>query len=275
MLKAKSFVKRTRGGGVVKIVREHYLRDDITCGAAMCASCMQTPVLAPTAQRVAVIDTNIAYHNMDVLAHPAVTDVVVPSTVIEELRSKQPQLASRLRSIVDDKAKRFYVFSNEHHRDTYIEAKDGESPNDRNDRGINIHCLADDAAAIRVTALWYSQHLGGAVPVILISNDAGCRSKAADEGVRAIGTQEWVRQLGVPELLDIAAPADTSNDVQGLEYSDYLSPALIEAGLRDGTLYAGVLHVNGDNLVEASISTDALDRDILISGTLLHFSIHI
>ena len=41
MLKTKTFVKKTRKGGVVKVVREHYLRDDISCGAENCDSCNQ------------------------------------------------------------------------------------------------------------------------------------------------------------------------------------------------------------------------------------------
>lgn len=39
MLKSKTFLKKTRAGGVVKIVREHYLRDDIGCGAPACSAC--------------------------------------------------------------------------------------------------------------------------------------------------------------------------------------------------------------------------------------------
>eukprot|EP00061_Rhincodon_typus_P009534 g33115.t1 len=39
MLKSKSFVKKTRSGGVLKVVREHYLRDDILCGWAPCEEC--------------------------------------------------------------------------------------------------------------------------------------------------------------------------------------------------------------------------------------------
>lgn len=39
MLKSKTFLKKTRAGGVMKIVREHYLRDDIGCGAPGCTAC--------------------------------------------------------------------------------------------------------------------------------------------------------------------------------------------------------------------------------------------
>lgn len=39
MLKSKTFVKKTRSGGVMKVVREHYLRDDIGCGSENCSEC--------------------------------------------------------------------------------------------------------------------------------------------------------------------------------------------------------------------------------------------
>lgn len=32
------FMKKTRRGNILKIVREHYLRDDISCGSESCAN---------------------------------------------------------------------------------------------------------------------------------------------------------------------------------------------------------------------------------------------
>eukprot|EP00698_Gefionella_okellyi_P019562 TRINITY_DN6008_c0_g1_i1.p1 TRINITY_DN6008_c0_g1~~TRINITY_DN6008_c0_g1_i1.p1 ORF type:complete len:935 (-),score=197.27 TRINITY_DN6008_c0_g1_i1:59-2647(-) len=191
---------------------------------------------------------------MDVLAHPAVTDVIIPLILLEELKGKQAQLAERLRKLVADPAKRFYVFSNEYHQDTYIEKEASESINDRNDR------------AIRVTAAWYSQHLGGAVPVLLVSNDAGCRAKAAQEGLPSMTALEWAKQLGSTELLDIAAPVEFKDESHDVQFTDYLDPALIQAGLREGTLVAGVLHVSGDDKNEATITIENMDKDVLISG---------
>lgn len=48
MLRSKSFVKRTRKGNVVKVVKEHYLRDDIPCSSQLCSACThhQRPVLS-------------------------------------------------------------------------------------------------------------------------------------------------------------------------------------------------------------------------------------
>lgn len=42
MLKSKVFVKKTRKGGVMKIVREHYLRDDVWCRVSHCENCDQS-----------------------------------------------------------------------------------------------------------------------------------------------------------------------------------------------------------------------------------------
>ena len=39
MLKQKTFIKKTKKGAILKVVREHYLRDDIYCGLPSCAEC--------------------------------------------------------------------------------------------------------------------------------------------------------------------------------------------------------------------------------------------
>lgn len=56
MLKSKTFVKKTRSGGVMKIVREHYLRDDIWCGSEYCTDCKQESTVL---QRDACIESNL------------------------------------------------------------------------------------------------------------------------------------------------------------------------------------------------------------------------
>ena len=39
MLTTQTFLKKTRRGNVIKVVREHYLRDDIYCGSSACKDC--------------------------------------------------------------------------------------------------------------------------------------------------------------------------------------------------------------------------------------------
>ena len=60
---------------------------------------------------------------MDFLEHSAVDDVVVTGTVLEECRKRNSAAHQRLRALCSSSARRFYVFSNEHHRCVYARIK--------------------------------------------------------------------------------------------------------------------------------------------------------
>ena len=101
----RSFVKKTKAGRVMKVVREHYLRDDIYVGSELAAPEFRGPdpsswKLAKDASAYVVVDTNVALHQMDLLAHACVTDVVVPSVVLEECRARSRPSYERLRGVV-------------------------------------------------------------------------------------------------------------------------------------------------------------------------------
>ena len=74
MLKNKVFIKKTRRGKILKIVREHYLRDDITCGAVICVNCTENEnVLQENTelkhktirkQHYIIPDTNVVIHQV-------------------------------------------------------------------------------------------------------------------------------------------------------------------------------------------------------------------
>lgn len=60
MLQSKAFVKKTRKGKVLKVVREHYLRDDIWSGSPLDTECDQDAVkLSASAAHYLIVDTNI------------------------------------------------------------------------------------------------------------------------------------------------------------------------------------------------------------------------
>lgn len=78
MLTSKVFIKKTKRGSVMKIVREHYLRDDITCGSRVCGLCehpkkQQKPPLEENPnnrsslckrQHYLLPDTNVVLHQV-------------------------------------------------------------------------------------------------------------------------------------------------------------------------------------------------------------------
>jgi exosome complex exonuclease DIS3/RRP44 len=67
---------------------------------------------------------------------------------VHQVRHRNLSLYNRLLTLLKDHSRRFFLFSNEHNRETYTSHRPGESPNDRNDR------------AIRLSTLWYAKHLG-------------------------------------------------------------------------------------------------------------------
>eukprot|EP00003_Mantamonas_plastica_P018920 TRINITY_DN3089_c0_g2_i1.p3 TRINITY_DN3089_c0_g2~~TRINITY_DN3089_c0_g2_i1.p3 ORF type:complete len:102 (+),score=29.02 TRINITY_DN3089_c0_g2_i1:155-460(+) len=92
MLASRSFVKKTRRGGIVRVVREHYMRDDIWCGSMICDVCgIDDPEYSAILQKVdeyVVPDTNVILHQMDALSHPCFKNVIILQTVLNEVKHR-------------------------------------------------------------------------------------------------------------------------------------------------------------------------------------------
>ena len=68
------YLRKTKRGGIIKIVREHYLRDDIWCGSEMCSLCEHdSPVLQSCVSSNSALcpyphyiipDTNVVLHQV-------------------------------------------------------------------------------------------------------------------------------------------------------------------------------------------------------------------
>ncbi|KAG1223994.1 hypothetical protein G6F35_004307 [Rhizopus arrhizus] len=254
MLRSKAFVKRTRKGNVVKVVKEHYLRDDISCSSTACRNCTQsTPVLSAEPRSTSIVgphylipDTNVFISQLDIMEHPAIKDVIVLQTVKEEIRHLNIAVYNRLNAILEDKTKRFYMFANEHQRDTFVERLKDESPNDRNDR------------AIRVSTKWYTDHLKANssdknIQAVLLTDDRGNREKAKATGLKCFSVSDYVESIkDVPELVDmVSAPKAAADDK--IVYEEHLTPAQIKNGIKKGTLIQASFNVSQHNVLEATV----------------------
>ena len=265
MHRAKAFVKKTRGGKVMKVVREHYLRDDLPCGIVACTLC--TPSSSPKLDlrrasaelcTVYVVDTNVVLHQMDLLESRhgvfELLNLVLLQTVVEEVRANSLPLHGRLLALAQSHA-HCVVFSNEHHQATYVEKLDGESPNDRNDR------------AIRTAALWYAEHVqqqpraGGAAPaeVVMMTEDRGNREKALAEGLASVSITEFVQARAVthPALVELLASVRSAEKERQRRsewvYAVHLSAEEAQRGLLSGALRRGVFKVSRDYWAEATV----------------------
>ncbi|XP_047182659.1 exosome complex exonuclease RRP44 homolog A-like [Vigna umbellata] len=141
----------------------------------------------------------------------------------------------------------------------------GETKNDRNDR------------AIRVATQWYQNHLGGAVKVLLITNDRENRRKASEEGIFAETVESYVKSLGQPDLLDLLVrPASEDVNMEDVEdhrpskrkviYSEHKPMSEITSGLHRGIYHQGKLRVNRYNPFEAYVGRESIGDEIVIYG---------
>ncbi|XP_059142124.1 exosome complex exonuclease RRP44-like [Physella acuta] len=270
MLTNKVFIKKTRLGGVMKIVREHYLRDDICCGSQACKKkcepannvCLERePIsdskLVPEPHYI-IPDTNVALHQIDILEDPSVKNVIILQTVLDEIRHRSAPVYKRVKDIISNSQKCFYTFCNEFNMHTYVERKPGESANDRNDR------------AIRKAVDWYSQHLKDeGIVIVLLTNDADNYKKAVSEKLTAYTIHDYVRSLSNQSLIDrLANPlnqssADTSGKVL---FSEHLGLADIQKGIRAGRFLQGTLLISRENYLEANVSVKDKDHMVFVQG---------
>ncbi|CAL1288476.1 unnamed protein product [Larinioides sclopetarius] len=259
MLTSKVIVKKTKKGSVVKTVREHYLRDDILCGSAVCSECPETNACleaVPTSHsdlckkpHYIIPDTNVVIHQFDVLGESAFKNVIILQTVLEELRHRHSPAYNRVREVLSNADRHFYAFTNEHHRYTYTERKPGESSNDRNDR------------AIRNAVKWYREHLkltdGSDIDVILLTNDKENSKKAEEEGLTVYTFAEYVKGMTqFPSLIDKLANVSTNAKNDGKSkflYPEHWKLSKIQDCLKAGTVIQGKFQASRENYLEGFV----------------------
>ncbi|KAJ6652925.1 hypothetical protein lerEdw1_010503 [Lerista edwardsae] len=284
MLTSRTFLKRTRSGAVMKVVREHYLRDDISCGAAACRLCGssgqedgQAPQSLLEAQpsgaasslcpdpHYLLLDANLLLHQIDIVEDPVIRNVIILQTVLQEVRKRSAPVYKRIKDVIANPEKHFYSFTNEHHKETYIEQEQGENSNDRNDR------------AIRLAVKWYNEHLKQVqteekMQVVLLTNDRRNKEKALEEGITAYTCEEYIKSLiANPELVDrLASLNDEENEIESgrIIFSEHLPLSKLQHGIKSGLYLQGTFRANRDNYLEATVWVhgDGDEREIIIQG---------
>lgn len=263
MLHTKSFVKKTKRGQVLRVVREHYVRDDIESGSPLDPQCGPENVkLSADANHYLVVDTNVVLHQLDFLEHKSICDVIILSTVLQEVRSRNSSAYTRLQELLRNSSKRFFYFSNEYHKDTYVKQLPGETPNDRNDR------------AIRVATQWYMQRVVGK-PIILVTADAKNREAAVAEGLHALSVEEYAStQISDSDIMDVVSRGVQEGDVAADDnkkkrkkvYKEHLSFSAVHSGIKAGRLHQGTIRVSQYSPFEGYVTLFDKDQNVLIKG---------
>jgi len=271
------FRRKTARGKVLKVLQETYQREDVPCGCVACDACALlsepgTPRAVLSEQGIAnsylpekhyvVVDTNVVLHQMDVLESAVFTDVIVLQTVANEVRHRSMPLYNRLRTLLMDPDRRFWLFYNEFHAATHVVREAGESPNNCNDR------------AIRQATAWYAAHLrshlgkGHVQSVLLLSDDVDNVHKARMDRVPAVSVREYITGFREAEQLEdlLSARSLDTPAAHGRVFDDYWPKEQLEAGVRAGTLHRGFFQANAYNFLEGSVRVEALAKPVLLQG---------
>lgn len=265
MFTTKSFIKKNKLGNFLKNVREHYIRDDISCGFISCNKC--APVessLDPSHQNQCslidgnhylILDSNIILNQIDLLEESTFGNVIILHTVLKEVKHRSLPIYKRLMNIIEIPNRHFYVFTNDHHKDTYLTQEDFEVVNDYNDRSIRKACS------------WYANHLPKE-KIVFLTDDAANRKAAQEENIVSYSIKEYVKHLKESNVLQDKIAQNSSHvNFGGIEvYPPHLTTVEILNGIKDGKLYQGTFRASRVNFLEGFISVESFTDDILVQG---------
>jgi len=218
-----------------------------------------------------VCDTNVLLGNLDLLEKAPIRNLVIPQTALKECRSNQLTAYDRtvemLRAISKDRLVIF--FADQHHADTAHVDESFSSINDEND------------ARIRLVADYYGRKTSGSnINVILLTDDANCRTKAKQESksYKALSVRSYVKELEkcYPDLAlsDLVANYGESLSLHGSinkktqEYfPKHVDAVTLSRGVQSGKYHRGVLRASGENEARVTIRKG----DDRVAVTLINF----
>ncbi|KAK9873611.1 hypothetical protein WA026_023290 [Henosepilachna vigintioctopunctata] len=274
MFTTKSFIKKNKIGNFLKNVREHYIRDDIVCGFSSCYSCQNIQnnqnigcskdnfssnhvnrCKLVEGNHYLILDTNVVLNQMDVLEDNLFGNVIILHTVLNEVKHRSLPIFKRLMSIIDNPSRHFYVFTNDHHKDTFIHQEDQELINDYNDRCIRKACT------------WYHRHLPKE-KFVFLTEDNESKRIALEENIMTFSMSEYVHNLSDKHLVeDKLAKVSSSFPFTGKDiYQAHMSLVELLEGIRGGKLYQGTFKASRENFLEGYINVDGFDDPIIVQG---------
>ena len=265
----KTTIRKTKKGAILKVVREHYLRSDISCGVEGCVTCPPNCTSSKLSNlpiresslcgypHCIIPDVSVALHQVDFLEDNAINNVIILQTVLQEVRQERLIVYKRIRDMVSNPDKFFYVFSNEHHKETYYKGE----PEDRVNK------------AIVKAVIWYKKHFEKVsieAEAVLLTGDESGRDKARKEGITAYTVFEYCDALlDCPGLVDKLSKRDVTTTTKSqIIFPEHLSISKIHAGIRSGKLLQGTFQASRENYLEGSVSAqvDGTEKWILIQG---------
>uniref|UniRef100_UPI003AACCDD1 DIS3-like exonuclease 1 isoform X2 n=1 Tax=Centroberyx gerrardi TaxID=166262 RepID=UPI003AACCDD1 len=263
-------------GRKVRVVREHYLREQVPCYSSLCqADCPNASgkVLSGEATHYVVPDVGVAADYLEILEFRELQGVVFTQTACQAVQhSKGRRQYNRLRSLLKDPRHDCVLFANEFQEYSYRPREKGESQDKWQTR------------CVYYAAVWYHDHLAGMKPVVMITEDqaAVAQYSSLNSGVYVISIQDylqnfWPELQAAHELYGSISQAlqEKESESTEREYAEHLPAEVLEAGIKSGRYIQGTLNVNKHRAqyeafirMEGSTNKNtALNSDVLVCGS--------
>ncbi|XP_026992960.2 DIS3-like exonuclease 1 isoform X1 [Tachysurus fulvidraco] len=261
-------------GRKVRVVREHYLREQVPCGSALCqAQCPKGgKLLSRDVTHYVVPDAGVVRDFLEVLEFREFRGVVFTQTACQALQSTRGRRHyNRLRGLLKDPRYDCVLFANEFQQFSYCAREKGEAQEKWQTRCV-YHA-----------AVWYYNHLAGLMSVVMITEDQDAIKEfgSQNSGVYVISTQEYLQSFwpdlhAAQELYASIAQSLQERESEGTEkeYTEHLPAEVLEAGIKSGRYIQGILNVNKHRsqheafvrLQGSESKNSELNSDVLISG---------
>ncbi|CAB4069016.1 DIS3L [Lepeophtheirus salmonis] len=219
---------RLRGGHVLRVVRQHYLRKDIPCGSELCFEGCQEALsrrsrLPKDATHYLVPFSDILANFMPILGVP---------------RANRDYF-----STISHPKKASIYFPNEFSTNTFEPRMEGHES----------YCLYQAQLSFKA-ASWYYEHLGGQKPIVILTENIKYLKDFWPNLDSAFDTYKSLKALD-------------ESSTKGSEFEDYIKTEMIEAGIKSGRLLEGILRVNKYHSTSEAFVTDFKSQyEIFIPG---------
>ncbi|KAJ8281234.1 hypothetical protein GJAV_G00065120 [Gymnothorax javanicus] len=270
----KILLLKSSRGRKVRVVREHYLREQIPCFSALCqADCAnEGKTLSGDLTHYVVPDAGVVRDFLEVLEFRELRGILFTQTACQAVQhSRGRRQYNRLRTLLKDPRHECVLFCNEFQQYAFCPREKGEAQEKWQTR------------AVYQAAVWYFNHLAGLKPVVMITEDSAAIEEygSMNAGVYVISTQEYLQSFwpdlpAAQELHSSISQALQERESEGQErqYAEHLHPEVLEAGIKSGRYIQGTLNVNKHRAqLEAFVRVEGstnkcteMNSDVLVCG---------
>ncbi|KAL5481237.1 hypothetical protein EMCRGX_G021367 [Ephydatia muelleri] len=264
-----------RRRGTVSVVREHYLRDDISCKVEFCPLCtnckaggkLSEGLLGAGCSHYIMPDVSALGEYMEIFENPAMSGLIMLQTVVAGIKSRRHR-SRALGLVTSPPHKHCVMFSNEHHIETYTERDEEEALPQWQRRSVMN------------AAVWYVNHLeaGGSERAVIIltktPEDYYLYNPARTKRLMVMSVGDYVKAFCSEQrdlLLLYESITASLQDSSHCTYDEHISVSSLSKELTTGEIIQGIIRVNkfrykDEAFVSPVNHPPGWEGDILIHG---------